>query len=86
MRDRNLIRHFLIEGTILESGLKRSERTTFLSENPNEVCNRLSLIIQEGGNDSHRFDGEIVAISDKSLEYNCITPTQHRKIEPNFHL
>ena len=35
---------------------------------------------------SHVINQEIVAIFDKFLEYKCITPTQHEKINENFNL
>ena len=56
--------------TILASRLKRSETTIFYSEEPNEVCDRLCLIIQEkqAGIDTERFDNEISAIIDELLE------------------
>ena len=54
---------------------------TFLSEKPNQLCNRFSLINQKvSRNDTKRFDDEIVATFDKLLEYTCITPIQHKKL------
>ena len=56
--------------------------TIFLSENPNELCDRLRLLLQENhaGNNSDIFNQEIVAIVDKLLEYECISKRQHRQI------
>ena len=50
------------------------------SENPNELCDRLKLLIQEkqAGNNSNLIDKEIVAIADISLEYKCISTKQHK--------
>ena len=73
------MKHYFNKRAILASGFKRSDRTISLSENPNELYDKLCLIIQEkqGGNDTNRFDDEIVAKFDKLLEYKYITPTQH---------
>ena len=42
------------------------QEVNFLSENPNQLCERLCFIIEEkqAGNDAKRFDTEIVAIFD----------------------
>ena len=31
-----------------------------------------------GGNDNHQLNEQIIAIADKLLEYECITPSQHQ--------
>ena len=56
--------------------------TIFLSENPNELCDRLNLLLQEkhAGINSNIINDEIVAIVDKLLEYKCISYKQHRQI------
>ena len=56
--------------------------TIILSSNPNELCDRVELIIQEkhAGNNSNLIDEEIVAIVDKLLEYKCISKKQHKQI------
>ena len=41
LRDRNLIWNCFNKRALLASGLKRSERTIFPSENSNERCDRL---------------------------------------------
>ena len=53
---------------------------TFLSANPHDLCDRLQLMIQEkqGGNDTNRFDDEIVAITVEFSEYKCNIPTQDK--------
>ena len=62
--------------------------TIFLSENPDELCNRLKLLLQErqGGNNSDIINNEIVAIVDKFLEYKCISKKQHKQILINCNL
>ena len=56
--------------------------TIFLSENADELCNRLKLFLREkhGGNNSDIINEEIVAIVDKLLEYRCISKKQHKQI------
>ena len=64
---------------IMASGISR---TIILSSNPNELCDRLRLLLQEkqAGNNSDIINDEIVAIVDKLLEYNCISKKQHKQI------
>ena len=63
---------------IMASGIT----TIFLSENADELCDRLKLLLQEkhGGNNSDLINDEIVAIVDKLLEYKCISKKQHKQI------
>ena len=63
---------------IMASGIK----TIFLSENADELCDRLKLLLQEklGGNNSDLINDEIVAIIDKLLKYKCISKKQHKQI------
>ena len=62
--------------------------TIFLSENPNELCDRLRLFLQEkhGGNMSNIINDETVAIVDKLLEYKCISKKQHKQILIKYNL
>ena len=57
-------------------------KTIFLSSDPNELCDKLRVLLQEkhGGNNSNLFDEEIVVIVDKLLEYKCISKRQHKQI------
>ena len=56
--------------------------TIFLSSDPNELCNRLNLLLQEkhAGNRSDIINKEIVAIVDNFLQYKCISKKQHEQI------
>ena len=76
-RDRTLTK-LLKSPAIMASGVT----TIFLSENPDELCNRLKLLLQEkqAGNNSDIVNQEIVAIVDKLLEYKCISKKQHKQI------
>ena len=76
-RDRTLIK-LLKSPAIMASGVT----TKFLSENPDELCNRLKLLLQENpsGNNSDIINHEIVAVVDKLLEHKCICKKQHKQI------
>ena len=56
--------------------------TIILSEYPNELCDRLKLLLQEKetGNNSDVMNKETVAIVDKLSEYKCVTKKQHNQI------
>ena len=56
--------------------------TIFLSENPDELFDRLRLLLQEkhARDNSDVIKDEIVALIDKLLEYKCITKKQHKQI------
>ena len=79
-RDRTLIKLLKSPGLMISaSGVSK---TIFLSSDPDELCNRLKLLLQEkhAGNNSDIINDEIVAIIDKLLEYKCITKKQHKQI------
>ena len=79
-RDRKLIKLLKSPGLIVSaSGVSK---TIFLSSNPDELCDRLKLLLQEkhGGNNSDLINEEIVVIVDKLLEYKCISKKQHKQI------
>ena len=79
-RDRTLIELPYSPGLMVSaSGILK---TIFLSSNPNELCDRLRLLIQEkqAGNNSDIINQEIVAIVDKLLEYKCISKKEHKQI------
>ena len=55
--------------------------TTFLSENLDEMCDRLKLLLQKNaGNNSDIINMEIITIVDKLLEHKCISKNQHKQI------
>ena len=78
VRHSSLIR-LLDQPAIMASGVSK---TIILSSNPNELCDRLKLLLQEkhAGNNSNLIDQEIVAIVDKLLEYKCLSKKQHKQI------
>ena len=77
-RGRTLIK-LLKSPAIMASGVSN---IIFLSSDPNELCDRLRLLLLEkhGGNNSDIINDEIVAIVDKLLEYKCISEKQHKQI------
>ena len=77
-RDRTLIT-LLNSPAITALGVSN---TIFLSSDPDEICDRLKLLLQEkhAGNNSDIINDEIVAIIDKLLEYKCISKKQHKQI------
>ena len=77
-RDRTLI-NLLNSTAIMASGITK---TIFLSSDPDELCDRLKLLLQEkhAGNNSDIINEEIVAIVDKLLEYKCISKKEHKQI------
>ena len=74
-RDKSM-RKLLKSTAIIVSGVT----TKFLPGNPDELCNRLKLLLQEkqAGNNSNKINDDIVAIVDKLLEYKCITKKQQK--------
>ena len=78
VRHNSMVR-LLDQPAIMASGFSK---TIILSSDPNELCDRLKLLLQEkhGGNNSNLIDEEIVAMIDKLLEYKCISKKQHKQI------
>ena len=79
-RDRTLIKLLKSPGLMVSaSGVSK---TIFLSSDPDELCNRLKLLLQEkhARDNSDIINEEIVAILDKLIEYKCITKKQHKQI------
>ena len=79
-RDRKLIK--LLNSPGLMVSASALSKTIFLSSDPNELCDRLKLLVQEkhAGNSSDIINNEIVTIVDKLLEYKCIFKKQHKQI------
>ena len=83
-RDKTLI-NLLNSPAIMASGVSK---TIFLSSDPNELCERLKLLLQEkhAGSNSKIINSEIVAMFDKLLEYKCIPKKQHKQISVKCNL
>ena len=79
-QDRTLIKLLKSPGLMVSaSGVSK---TIFLSSDPDELCDRLKLLLQEkhAGNNSDIINNEVVAIIDALLKYKCITKKQHKQI------
>ena len=79
-RDRTLIKLLKSPGLMVSaSGVSK---TKFLSSDPDELFNRLKLLLQEkhAGTNSDIINNEVVAIIDALLKYKCITKKQHKQI------
>ena len=76
-RGKSMIR-LLKSPAIMASGVT----TKLLSYDPDEICNRLKMLLQEkqAGNNSDIINEQIVAIFDKLLEYKCTSKKQHKQI------
>ena len=64
----------------LVSGLKQF---IFLPSDRDELVDQLKVIVLEkvGGNDNPMLSEQIVAITDKLLENECITTIQHQNVQ-----
>ena len=79
-RHRTLIKLHKTPGlTVSSSGVSK---TKLISSDPNELCDRLKILLQEkqAGKISHLINEENVAIVDKLLEYKCISKKQHKQL------
>ena len=83
-RDRTLMK--LLKSLAIMAS--RVSNTIILSSDPDELCNRLKLLLQEkqAANNSDIINQDIVAIVDKLLEYKCLSKTQHKQILINCNL
>ena len=63
-----------------------SQQYIFLPSDPDELVDQLKLLYFEkvGGNDSFLINEQIIAIIDKILEYECISPSQHQNMRSNL--
>ena len=79
-RDRTLIK--LLKSSGLMVSASGVSKTIFLSSDPDELCDRLKLLLQEkqAGNNSDIINDEVVAIIDVLWKYKCITKKQHKQI------
>ena len=72
-RERLLIK--LLKSPCLKVSASGIPNTIFLSSNPDELCNKLGLLLQEkqAANNSNIINEENIAIVDKLLEYKCLS-------------
>ena len=72
--------------TTRSSTRSSTQQYIFLPSDPDELVDQLKLLYFEkvGGNDSFLINEQIIAIIDKVLEYECISPSQHQNIRSNL--
>ena len=63
-----------------------TQQYIFLPSDPDELVDQLKLLYFEilVGNDSFLNNEQIIAITDKLLEYECITHSQHQNMQSNL--
>ena len=63
-------------------------KTNFLSSDPDELCDRIKLILQEkqAAINSELLDDQIIAIVDKLIQYHCISKKQHQQLQNKCNL
>ena len=62
-----------------------TQQYIFLPSDPDELVDQLKLLyFEKVGNDSFLINEQMLAIIDKLLEYECITPSQHQNIRSNI--
>ena len=63
-----------------------TQQYIFLPSDSDELVDQLKLLYfkKVGGNDSFLINEQIIAIIDKLLEYECISPSQHQNIRSNL--
>ena len=79
-RGRTLIKVLKSPGFLVSaSGVSK---TFFSSSDPDELCNKLKLLLQEkhAANNSNISNEDNVARVDKLLEYKCISKKQHKQL------
>ena len=79
-RDRTFIK--ILKSPDLMLSASGVSKTFFSSTDPDELCNRLKLLLQErrAGNNSDLINDEIVARVDTLLENKCTSKRQHKQI------
>ena len=65
------------------NGESSTQQYIFLPSDPDELVDQLKLLYFEkvGGNDSFLINEQIIAIIDRLLEYECISPSQHQNMQ-----
>ena len=78
VRHNSMIR-LLDQPATMASGFSK---TIILSSDPNELCDRLKLLLQEqhAGNNCNIINEGFIAIIHNLLEYKCISKKQHKQI------
>ena len=63
-----------------------TQQYILLPSDPDELVDQLKLLYFEkvGGNDNPQLNEQIIAIIDKLMEYECISPSQHQNMRSNL--
>ena len=71
-----------LQGCAQGSTRSYTQQYIFLPSDPDELVDQLKLLYFEkvGGNDNPLLNEQIIAIIDKLLEYECISPSQHQNM------
>ena len=71
-----------LQGCAQGSTRSYAQQYIFLPSDPDELVDQLKLLYFEkvGGNDNPQPNEQIIAIIDKLLEYECISPSQHQNM------
>ena len=71
-----------LQGCAQGSTRSYAQQYIFLPSDPDELVDQLKLLFLEkvGGNDNPQLNEQIIAIIDKLLEYECISPSQHQNM------
>ena len=80
--DKTLIKLVKSASIIVSASGVSSQKTIFLPSDPNELCDRIKLLLQEkqAGNSFDIINEEIAVILDKILNYKCISTKQHKQM------
>ena len=84
--DKKSIRYYFIKNLYNQYYQQLGSGFVFLPSDPDELVDQLKLLYFEkiGGNDNPQLNEQIIAIVEKLLEYEFITPSQHQNIQGNF--
>ena len=71
-----------LQGCAQGSTRNYAQQYIFVPSDPDELVDQLKLLYFEkvGGNDNPQLNEQIIAIIDKLLEYECISPSQHQNM------
>ena len=72
-RDKSVLRFF--QSPAFKARSLKEANTIWLSSDPNELCDRLKLLLQEKqvGNNSEIINEELIVIAENRLEKKCIS-------------
>ena len=85
-RDSDLIKLIKLPGLMVSAS--GASKTIFLSFGCNELCNRLTLLLQErkAGNNSNIISQQFIAIVVELLKYKCMSQKEHEQILVKYNL